>query len=174
MTYERFDCSGNMALVFGTRNADPIDRRLAVIASCRAAYCSRQRRIRRRRRMRLRPLKWQTTIGVRVTTGMRLRPLSRQQGDKIRSARVQGMCDLRVCVGKTGARGKNEWDSSGCGQTRAGFPRVNTCTYTNKMNTCHYVNGREISTTLKIVLNWTGGMGRASSISTYPPSEVRR
>jgi hypothetical protein len=52
-------------------------------------------------------------------------------------------------VGKTGARGKNEWDSSV-------FPRVNTCTYTNKMNTC---------TTLKIVLNWTGGM---SSISTEP------
>jgi hypothetical protein len=46
-----------------------------------------------------------------------------------------------------------------------GCPKVITSTYT-EMYVCQCINGREISTTLKIVLNCTGGMGRARSIST--------
>jgi hypothetical protein len=49
------------------------------------------------------------------------------------------------------------------GQMREGFPQVNTSTYTREMYVCQCINGREISTTLKMILNYDE---RASSTST--------
>jgi hypothetical protein len=63
------------------------------------------------------------------------------------------MLEKRAHAGKT----------SGCGQTREGFPQVNTSTYTREMYVCQCINGREISTTLKMILNYDE---RASSTST--------